>query len=102
MRNRKFKISDINDEDRARILSKHRIRVLAKYINKNYLNNEKWTDRAGKNLTIIIHMEIMRGLHDEFEILRDDPMDPLIIDLIDKKTKEIIKLLKDKPKFGLN
>jgi len=99
---KKFNIDELSRKDKERLLSKHRIRVLAKYIERNYIQNEVWGDRAGKNLTLIIHMEIIRGLNDEFEFLRDDPMDPLIVDLIDKKTKKIVKLLKDKPKFGLN
>jgi hypothetical protein len=102
MKNKKFKINKLTDKDKEKLLSNHRIKVLAKYIERKYIQNEVWGDRAGKNLSLIIHMEIIRGLNDEFEFLRDDPMDPLIVDLIDKKTKKIVKLLKNKPRMGLN
>lgn len=102
MKNKRFRAGSLTDKEKEDLLSKHRIKVLAKYIKKNYLNNEVWSDRAGKNLTLIIHMEIIRGLNDEFEFLRDDPMDPLIVELIDEKTQKIIEILKDNPPFSLN
>jgi hypothetical protein len=102
MKNKRFKINELSQAQKEQLLSKHRIKVLAKYIEKNYLDNKIWNDRAGKNLRLIIHMEIIRGLNDEFDILRDDPMDPLIVDVIDEKTKKIIEELKSKPHIGLN
>lgn len=93
MTNKKFKLSDLTDEQRLELLSKTRIRALSRYINKNYLKNEKWLVMVGTSLNVIIKYEIIKGLDEEFDILRDDPDDPLIIDLIDEKTELIIKEL---------
>ena len=90
MPKKKFKISELTDEQRLELLSKTRIRVLSKYINKHYLKNDKWMDKIGASLNGIIRYEIIRGLDEEFDILRDDPDDPLIIQLVNDKTELII------------
>ena len=90
MAKKKFKLSELTDEERLELLSKRRIQVLSKYISKHYINNDKWMDTAGSELDLVIHFEIIKGLDKEFEILRDDPNDPLILDLIREKTELII------------
>ena len=93
MTKKKIRICDLSDKERLRLLSKRRIQVLSKYINKHYLKNEKWMMMVGTSLNGIIKYEIIKGLDEEFDILRDDPDDPLIIDLINEKTELIIKEL---------
>lgn len=55
--------------------------------------NSEWLTMVGISLNAIIRYEIIKGLDKEFDILRDDPNDPLIIKLIDDKTELIIKEL---------
>lgn len=90
-KNKKIKLSDLSKEERMNLVDKHRVKVLAKYINKHYLNNKKFLKKAGNELELIIHYELLKGLDAEFAILRDDPDDPLILELIREKTHEIIK-----------
>lgn len=93
MKKRKIKITDLTDEQRLELLSKRRIKVLSKYINKHYLKNEKWMKLVGTSLSAIIKYEIVKGLDEEFDILRDDPDDPLILELVEEKTQLIIQEL---------
>lgn len=93
MKEKKFRITDLTDEDRLELLSKRRIQVLSRFINKRYLMNGEWLTMVGTTLDAIIRYEIVKGLDKEFDILRDDPNDPLIIKLIDDKTELIIKEL---------
>lgn len=93
MSGKKFRITDLTDEERLELLSKRRIQVLSKFINKHYLMNDEWLTMVGISLNAIIRYEIIKGLDKEFDILRDDPHDPLIIKLIDDKTELIIKEL---------
>jgi hypothetical protein len=105
MAKKKFKISELSDEARMELLSQRRIRVLSKYINKHYLENDKWLTVIGASLKAIIKYEILKGLDEEFDILRDDPEDPLIIELVREKTELIIEqLYKDNgiPRSKLN
>ena len=91
MGKKRFRITDLTDEERLELLSKRRIQVLSKYINKHYLKNDKWLARVGTSLNAIIKYEIVKGLDKEFDILRDDPDDPLIIELIREKTELILQ-----------
>ena len=103
MKDKKFRLIDLTDEDRLELLSKRRIQVLSKFINKHYLMNNEWLTMVGISLNAIIRDEILKGLDKEFDILRDDPNDPLIIKLIDDKTELIIKeLYKDSGNNGGN
>lgn len=91
MSKRKLKLKDLSQKERNDLIGKHRVNVLSKYINKNYLNNDRFKSKATKELDLIINTEILKGLDEEFSVLRDDPNDPLIKELINKKTEEIIK-----------
>ena len=93
MKKKRLKISEMTDEQRLELLSQRRIKVLAKYIRKHYANNEDWIEEAKTKLDLIVHYEIIKGLDEEFDILRDDPNDPLILDLIDEQTALIIEEL---------
>jgi len=89
-KNKKYKLSELTHEDRVKLLSKRRIQVLSKYINKHYLKNDKWLKMVGMSLDSIIKYEILKGLDEDFEILRDVPDALLIVELINDKTELII------------
>jgi len=91
MSKRRIKLSELSQEERSNLFNKHRVKVLTKYVNKNYLNDERFRYKATKELELVINDELMRGLDEEFCILRDDPNDPLIEEMIREKTQEIIK-----------
>jgi hypothetical protein len=91
MSKRRLRLSQLSQEERNKLFNKHRVKVLAKYINKNYLNDNKFKYRATSELELIINDEIIKGLDEEFSILRDNPNDPLIDILIRDKTQEIIR-----------
>jgi hypothetical protein len=88
---RRLKLSELTQEQRNNLFNKHRIKVLAKYINRNYLNDDRFKYKATSELELVINNEIIKGLDEEFCILTDDPNDPLIKELVRDKTEEIIK-----------
>ena len=91
MSKRRLKLSELSKDERKTLVNNHRIKVLAKYINKNYLNDNKFKHKATNELELIISDGLLKGLDNEFDILTDDPNDPLIKELIRDKTEEIIK-----------
>lgn len=93
MKSKRIKVSEITDEEFNKMANKHRIKSLIKYINKHYLKNPEFKDIAREDLQMIVSKELLRGLDEEFSILRDDPNDPHILKLINDKTVEIIKEL---------
>ncbi len=91
MSEKRIKLSKLSLEEIDDIMNKHRVRILAKYINENYLNNEKFKYKATNELELVINNELIKGLDKEFCVIEDDPNDPLIKELINQKTLEIIK-----------
>ena len=93
MKKRTFKSGDLTNEELNKMVNKHLVNQLVKFINNNYLQNKEFKDIAREDLHMIISKELLRGLDEEFSILRDDPNDPHILNLINDKTVEIIKEL---------
>lgn len=91
MKKKTFKTGELTDEDFDNMVNKHRVKHLVKFINKNYLRNKDFKDIARDNLHIVVSEELLRGLDEEYSILRDDPNDPHILKLVNDKTVEIIK-----------
>jgi hypothetical protein len=91
MKKKQINLKDITKEDLDKMFNKHRVKRLAKFINKHYLKNNDFKESAGSDLHMIVSNEILKGLDEEFSILRDDPDDPNIKKLINDKTVEIIK-----------
>lgn len=91
MPRKRIKLSKLSLEEIDNLMNKHRVRILSKFINENYLNNDKFKYKATNELELVINNELIKGLDEEFCVIEDDPNDPLIKELINQKTLEIIK-----------
>ncbi len=86
-----FNKMSIDEDSMNEMFDKHRVKILTKFINKNYAKNETFKKKAGNELTLSIYEEIITGLDKEFKILRDDSEDKNINELIRKKTWELVQ-----------
>jgi len=92
MKNKNF-LGDKNklDKDIEVFIRNHRMRVLSKFIDKNFTNNEEFQNTVKRIMRGTIRVQIVDALDKEFSILRDDADDNDIEKLVNDKIENFIK-----------
>lgn len=80
-------------EELEAMFNKQRVRVLGKYVDKNFTSNPDFIDKIEWFMNGNIKVEIIEALDKEFSILRDDPNDKGIEKMIDEKVEKFIQEL---------
>lgn len=88
------------DLDRAmNVINGHRLRVLSRHIDRKFTNNDKFKKGIKEmlgdepnlvQLGAIIKLAIVNEIDMEFAVLRDDPDDEMIYNLVDGRTRTIL------------
>jgi hypothetical protein len=94
MKKKEFNLG--NDDDRKELyelLNKHRLNQLKKFINKRFINNDEFNNEIASGSIIKIKDRIIEELDSEFKILRDDPNDITVDNLVNGFVKSLIKEL---------
>lgn len=100
MKKEEFKPGKYTQEELEKILNRQRVRVLSKFVDKNYTDNPDYIDKIEWFMNGNIREEIIAGLDDEFKILRDDPDDKDIANMIDEKVIKFINKLYPQKNFN--
>jgi len=75
------------------MFNKQRVKVLAKYVDKHFTSNPEFIDKIEWFMNGNIKNEILEGLDMEFDILKDDPNDVYIENMLDGKVQKFIEEL---------
>lgn len=75
------------------MFNKQRVKVLAKYVDKHFTSNPEFIEKIEWFMDGNIKNEILDGLDKEFDILKDDPNDVYIKNMLDEKVQKFIEEL---------
>jgi len=75
------------------MFNKQRVRVLSKYVDKNFTSNPDFIDKIEWFMNGNIKNDIIEALDKEFDILKDDPDDVHIAKMLDEKVEKFIQEL---------
>jgi len=84
----KYNRSDWEDK-----LSRHRVNILSKFVDRNFIYNPAYRKKVESFMVGNIKAEIMEALDVEYSVLKDDPNDEYILSMVNEKVENFIQKL---------